>query len=74
MNAMLRRLGKLERRAANPWNQPELRHRIHFVERDSTSESGRRVGVMLVGDGRTEAERPAAIEEDRALALSHANL
>ena len=72
---MLRRLGKLERRAANPWNQPELRHRIHFVERDSTSASGRRVaGVMLVGGGWTEGARSAAIEEDRTLAMSRAIL
>lgn len=66
MNAMLRRVGKLERRAENLWHPPEIRHRICFVEPGP----GRRVvSFLLVGNGWSEAERAAAIEENRVLAL-----
>ena len=67
MNAMLRRVGKLERRAENIWHQPEIRHRICFVEPGP----GRRVvSFLLVGNGWSEAERAEAIEENRDLSRS----
>ena len=69
MNAMLRRVGMLEKRAGNLWRQPELRHRISFVEPDSSRSGGRVVSFFLVGNGWSDAERAAAIEENRALAL-----
>jgi hypothetical protein len=44
---------------------------MSFVEADTSRSGGRVVSFFLVGNGWSEAERAAAIEENRALAVRY---
>ena len=69
MKTILSRLGRLEQRAATACRQDELRLRINFVASDGAGSRGATVGVLLFGNGWSDTERAAALEENRVLRL-----